>query len=548
MATTLPAHLIQWTTASPLWTGDSPNDPTEQTRMQRPALLTFKSDQFVRELTALLQVKKPDLTSYLARPETFHELLPGEAPTTPTTLKLYQPAHGRHHLVVASLVCRLPGLPDRLVDRRKDEKVGFVLRRLAGDGSEMAWIPGAPGTGVWQKLSSAAAELVADGEELNGLFPMTFGVNGSRRRILVGNIPVASKETFDAAGIGALRASPADDVNADSPNTPRDTRMDVADNRIIAVLDRLHAPIAGGESNDQRDARIEQEKNASRFLLLDLWDFLKTWIPSILNTLGTRPQNGDRTQSLWDRLHDSNVDNKPGAKNWLQSLALLTPAEIAILIGDKPENSQIQFNARDGSLGGIVSTATLRQAIVTALDPAKIPTTFSFPDEGTLQVGKLAPIAAVAANATSPFGAGYRIRCVYQRPNCGPIHPPIVSKPSETFELAPFFDPDAPARPIRITLPVDTSIAGLRKFKKNVGFVFSNQLRNQMSKIGPLKDVMDGKLDGGGSWGLGEICMFSIPIITICAMIVLMIFISLLNIIFWWIPLLRICIPIPVKK
>lgn len=546
MTAPFPAHLIQWTTASPLWTADSPNDPAEQDRMRRPALLTFKSDQFIAELTALLQAKKPDLTSYLARPETFHELLPGEAPVTPTTLKLFQPAHGRHHLVVASLVCRLPGLPDRQVDRRKDEKVGFVLRRLAGDGAEMAWIPGAPGTGVWQKLGSDEAERLADGEELNSLFPMAFGANGSRRRILVGNVPVASKETFDAAGVAKVSAAPADDVNAASP-TPRDTRMDTADNRILAVFERLHATIVGGETAGQQSARVEQEKNASRFLLLDLWDFLKTWIPSILDSLATQPPIGDRTRALWDLLNRK-VENKPGAKTWLQCLGLLTPAEIAILIGDKPENSQFQFNARDGDLGGLVSIATLRTALAGALDPAKIPTSFSLPDDGALQVGKLAPLAAVSANDTPPLGAGYRIRCVYQRPHCGPIHPPIVSKPSETFELAPFFDPDAPARPIRITLPVDTSIAGLRKFKKNVGFVFSNQLRNQMSKVGALKDVMDGKLDAGGSWALGEICMMSIPIITICAMIVLMIFISLLNIIFWWIPLLRICIPIPVKK
>ena len=46
---------------------------------------------------------------------------------------------------------------------------------------------------------------------------------------------------------------------------------------------------------------------------------------------------------------------------------------------------------------------------------------------------------------------------------------------------------------------------------------------------------------------LGMICSFSIPIITICALIVLMIFLSLLNIIFWWLPFFRICFPFPKK-
>jgi hypothetical protein len=37
--------------------------------------------------------------------------------------------------------------------------------------------------------------------------------------------------------------------------------------------------------------------------------------------------------------------------------------------------------------------------------------------------------------------------------------------------------------------------------------------------------------------------MLSIPIITICALIVLMIFISLLNIVFWWLPFFKLCLP-----
>ena len=44
----------------------------------------------------------------------------------------------------------------------------------------------------------------------------------------------------------------------------------------------------------------------------------------------------------------------------------------------------------------------------------------------------------------------------------GSTKPPVVSDPTQPFQLAGFFDPDAPARPIRIALPIDTSPAGLR--------------------------------------------------------------------------------------
>ena len=58
-------------------------------------------------------------------------------------------------------------------------------------------------------------------------------------------------------------------------------------------------------------------------------------------------------------------------------------------------------------------------------------------------------------------------------------------------------------------------------------------------------------MEGEGStegWTIGWICSFSIPIITLCAFIVLNIFLSLLNIIFFWLPFLKICIPIPKSK
>jgi len=46
--------------------------------------------------------------------------------------------------------------------------------------------------------------------------------------------------------------------------------------------------------------------------------------------------------------------------------------------------------------------------------------------------------------------------------------------------MAAYFDPDAPARPIRIGLPVDTTPAGLRKFDKNAAFVMSDTLCGQV--------------------------------------------------------------------
>lgn len=156
------------------------------------------------------------------------------------------------------------------------------------------------------------------------------------------------------------------------------------------------------------------------------------------------------------------------------------------------------------------------------------------------------------------------IRCVYERPVCGPLDPPLLSEPSALFQMAGFFDPDAPARPIRIALPLDTSPAGLRKFDKNTAFMISDQLCGQMQRLKGItfadlvlsvlpwpfhKSLSVGSPEIGpcksGAVELGMICTLSIPIITICAMILLFVIVLLLDIIFKWIPFFIMCFPLP---
>ena len=173
------------------------------------------------------------------------------------------------------------------------------------------------------------------------------------------------------------------------------------------------------------------------------------------------------------------------------------------------------------------------------------------------------PTAAVQpANALEGW---FVLRCVYDRPACEPLHGHTVSEPTDPFQMAGFFDPDAPARPIRIGLPLDTTPAGLRKFDKNTAFVISDTLCGQIKRLRGLtlgdlvlsvlpwpfhKDLPDLEAGGGAcktSLGdsLGMICSLSIPIVTICALILLIIMVSLLDFIFRWLPYFFICFPLP---
>ena len=150
--------------------------------------------------------------------------------------------------------------------------------------------------------------------------------------------------------------------------------------------------------------------------------------------------------------------------------------------------------------------------------------------------------------APSP-DAWYRARCVYEQPQCTPIHDPVVSEPSVPFRLAGFFDPAAPIRPIRIQMP-EASLDQLRRGAKGLGIAMSKQLRGQVDRArsAGLKGLTDQDVPSGQQFDFGLICQLSIPIITICAFILLMIIVGLLNIIFQWIPYFILCLPRIGKK
>jgi hypothetical protein len=120
--------------------------------------------------------------------------------------------------------------------------------------------------------------------------------------------------------------------------------------------------------------------------------------------------------------------------------------------------------------------------------------------------------------------------------------------PSDPFAVAAAFDPDA-ARPSLIEMP---SLADARKGAAR-GATFDlppdlADLVNGLSNNSAAQTMLSG--GGGPSGGLGIrfLCSFSLPVITICAMILLSVVISLLNIFLGWMAWVKICLPLPSKK
>lgn len=119
----------------------------------------------------------------------------------------------------------------------------------------------------------------------------------------------------------------------------------------------------------------------------------------------------------------------------------------------------------------------------------------------------------------------------------------VWSADSEPFVIAPWYEGSG-APPVKIRLPDASNRDLLKSLKPNVSFVLPKALQNMLS--GDPKDLMDGK-PGNGSFSIGWICSFSIPIITLCAFIVLSIFLSLFDIFLRWMAFIKICLPYPKK-
>lgn len=533
-------------------------------------------------------------------------------------LKLYQPAHQRYYLVSSCLVCQTPGFPDRVLDPARPEKATFVLRRLrAPDHPEDPSTRHEPAKCVeyayvlrgqlagWQRVNTSAntgGDVVLPGEEELPLSGLNFAEDdGRKRRLLVGLIPVGRRESYIGApelGVaGTIIPPPTEAGGPPRPNPrllPLQIQVTGPWKNIIEQSDVIRKALASTDPKAQPPTQVDRAslvritrdriQTSSWYALLDLANYLEAHLPAVWQSLtGKATGLQPREQALVDKLSNTTLSagltaallaSDKGATSVPASLAkALTAAKSAEL---QLEGVVIPFVA--GQRTGQPFTPPTWPAFVFPLaepDPTLNVPLDTFADVDVLEKliqdalpvhdsGPMPEPQGVLQPSLDPRGNDwFVIRCVFQRPNCDPIAPPLVSVPSHAFELAGFFDADAPARPIRIGLPVDISPAGLRKANKNTVFVLSDLLCGQVNRMKGLslgdlvlsvlpwpfhKDLpLDSKpgpcAEGGVSFGM--ICSLSIPIITIVALILLIIFVTLFDLIFHWLPYFMICFPFP---
>lgn len=709
MVSALTKHDIKWLAPAPLWPefsttaqagGASPSASTDD--FQRPTLLRFNNDDFMTELNSVMHLYPERLIEWKAQPETWRD--PMATPSTradlpksgdvsqfekdqirlskklksgsagghigklkvssvpvkhkPMPLKLYQPAQQRFYLVTASLVCRQMGLPDRQVDRAKEQKVEFVLRRLLPKDPEAAVDPEqcdpalcdeyayvANGNSFeWQRLSGQgnSTKLLAENEERLPMFNLGYEETAERKRkLLAGFVPVAKRESYMNASVRAATGINNSGVQTGSTDVisaaQREAIVHLFNMQVAGPWKRLIS-MAYNEENSSNDwtsrapeiAREHEDfpdlgkivgsnvkdiresiQTTSWYILVDMLQFLKDYLPRVYEhilSLAEPPGMSVEELAVYqalagvtlnkaeyaDSISEPNLNARysnnyhghhklePSLIAALRRLAQNPDIETALDLVDysydrvEKKHSAVHdwpdflFPLADPKYTDPLPNLPIEAPSDTApdtfhdqLDALSNLIGAAISDE----VSRAAPdVAPPKAPSKDPSGGWFIIRCVYLTPNCGPFNPPLVSQSTVPFKLAGFYDPDAPGRPVTIPMPLDISPAGLRKYNKNATFMISDMLCGKLrgarkTTLADLvlsilpwpfhKDLPDpasgsGCSKGGASFGM--FCSLSIPIVTICAMILLTIMLTLFNIFFRWIPLFFLCLPIPGLK
>ena len=580
------SHDIRWYSPAPLWPKRLQNGTGD--RLQRPELLQFKRDDFMAELQTTLEdtpnaldEKRAEGEKYLGRNGTT-ESVKGPIP-------LYQPAHERYYLVTASLVCRERGLPDRAIDTANEEKAAFVLRRLVPDVSgsvdvdgephaEYGWVKtpakknGSSGdsgqngsrqngaaeasgkTGEWHRVDNPLD--VLEQEERLSMFPQSYAPQTpaeqmkGKRRLWAGLIPVAKRETYETAPIRQAKGdSGSPSVPSDPGAAPEyaldDPRKTKFETRIIQAFRGIRNQLKESPS----DVSATDVRNPLLFAWLDLWQFLDANLPDVARAIEGPDDGADlggAHNDIFSRLEEASA---------IDSLRAVAGHETDIEGGDLDVVSLPHFSAG----GKQYNRSELIEDLNAILDPNTADEKLSEKRpklqkqvSSALEGGDGANESSGKADdlrppSTEPVDGGmYVVRCVYERPKCPAPLRREVSEPSRAFRLASFFDAQAPPRDINITLP-GASVRDFRDSSQSVTMRFGKELRKQAQRVQDLsiKAIDNGNVGSAPKVNIGMICSLSIPIITICALILLLVIVLALNVVFWWLPFFKICFPLP---
>jgi hypothetical protein len=526
--------------------------PRDMATSAKPLLLQRSDDDFI-------EATLDDLRSPAGR-----QALAGQrakATNRQGTLKLFQPVQRQFHLALIEAWCDVPGLPR--IAAAKVESAGMVLRRVGAGNRPEGWMRSKGRVRGWVPLARTGGDSADP---------------GATRRLTHGLTGVAD---IDRQLTGLALQQPDKLLNEDVIPlyvAPPDVCSEAGKTLFYGMVPTISSEFSEAEpvfalpgDNSFGPQSALFRAHLVEALRGDAMDFpfagqtLQAWWFGALEAVGSEPPAG-ASLSQFTELKKTNSTEALRMRRFVMLLRQLAVEFNAFEEGEAPalkallhdiqlplvlrDGETVQRHVRADDFLGRATKLLLSNEPVTGGAP-EMP--LRWPDLGSTTTRRLAEalhqtllprfkaIQGKAGRFDEP-GARYTLRAfVRLKPEGGCPERIVWSDVSDPFVIAPWYEGDG-APPVQIPLPDPSDRELLKSLKPNVAFVVPPAIQNLLT--GPAKDLMEGK-GSMGTLGITWICSFSIPIITICAFIVLNIFLTLFNIVFGWMFFLKICLPFP---
>jgi hypothetical protein len=459
-------------------------------------------------------------------------------------LKLFQPVQRQFHVAVLEAVCDAPGMPR--LDPGRIESAGMVLRRIPrGSAVREGWMRTAGRLRGWMAIDT---EVERDGRHdplpANRLARKAFGPSTLARELA----------SYAAQAPGALLAEQVIPLFLASPDVCTDAGK------------TLYYGLVPTTSSDLSEAPGEMPPGFEAGSVA----FREHLVAPLRGEAMNLPGAGSPVVRAWRDQAEIPPDatgHQPLVTKLVQLLRQLaiefdafgdSPASRALYAELEAIALPLVLRPGDGAPRTVTAGAFLRACVPVLLerdDTAPAPEMpVSWPALDAAAASRLTAALATAlgerfktvqgrAGRFDQAGARYQIRAFLRvKPECGCPARTVWSDYSEPFTIAPWYE-SAGAAPVQVALPDATDRSLLKSLKPNVAFVVPPALNNLLG--GKADDLAKGQGEASPTPDLQWICAFSIPIITICAFIVLNIFLSLFDLIFRWLLFIKICIPFP---
>jgi hypothetical protein len=459
-------------------------------------------------------------------------------------LKLFQPVHRTFHVALFEVACATTGEPR--LDPERIESAGLVIRRVSFDKNRRRRVEG------WRQKENLLRGWVAfRDEEDERLDP-----DPARRpaRLKSGNAEIDRRlaATLNLSSTLGESVSPLFVAPPDVCKAARRTIL----YGVISLTSTEISEVAGTPPPyEDPDVKAELRKHMPRFL----------------------QSGGSRTMPR----AGAQLDHSAASSSSLASDAplrefVLMLRQLAIEFDafGKTQQARELFAELNAIKLAFASNATrpagdfLKEAAAILVElegkgknpPPKITMPLAWPAISASQADRIYGLAVAAIKTQLDLvapregrfeapGATYQLRAfvrVKRADGCPPITV-WTNQYSQPFTIAPWYDAGN-ARPVQVSLPDLTDRSLLKSLKPNVAFNVPKNLFNMLQNNDPKKMVDGEGSDSTAGLSLDWICGFSIPIITLCAFIVLNIFLQLFDIIFRWLLFIKICIPFPRPK